>query len=370
MPAMRGAVLTAIGQPLEIRDDIELEGPRAGEVRVRYAAAGVCHTDLSVQNGTLVMNCPMVLGHEGAGVVEEVGKDVDTLLPGDHVIVSWVPQCGECWFCSRGEGHLCENANAALLSGGLLDGTTRFRSRGAPLYQMAASGTFCEASVVPAVGAVKIPDDVPLHLAALIGCGVLTGVGAALHTAEIDPGDTVAVVGCGGVGLNVIQGARIRGASQIIAVDLQPEKLRMAVDMGATATVDASTVDPVTRVRELTGKRGVDVAFEVIGIPETIDQSIAMTRRGGQAVLVGIPGLDATVELPAFLGLVMAAKTITGCWYGSSNARSDVAHLVELYRSGALRLDALISRTVELDQVNEALWAMAAGEVARTVIHH
>jgi Zn-dependent alcohol dehydrogenase len=295
---------------------------------------------------------------------------VEDLTPGDHVVVCWVPQCGRCWYCGQGEGHLCENANAALVSGGLLDGTPRFTSRGAPLYQMAAAGTFAEASIVPAVGAVKIPEDVPLHLAALLGCGVLTGVGAALNTAEIEAGMSVAVVGCGGVGLNVIQGARIRGAGPIIAVDIHPSKLALAQELGATDLVDASTCDPVSRVRELTGERGADAAFEVIGAPETIDQVIAMARRGGQAVLVGIPAMSTMVEVPAFLGLVLAAKTVTGCWYGSSNVTTDVALLVDLYRSGELRLDALVSRTVGLDEVNHALAAMAAGEVGRTVIEH
>lgn len=365
---MRAAVLTAVGQPLEIRHDVEVEAPRAGEVRIRYAASGVCHTDLSAQNGTLILNTPVVLGHEGAGVIEEVGPGVDHLAVGDHVVVSWVPQCGRCWFCQRGEAHLCENATAALVTGGLLDGSPRFRSRGAPLYQMLAAGTFAETSVVPAVAAVRIPHDVPLELACLLGCAVLTGVGAALHTAGIGPGASVAVLGCGGVGLNIVQGARIGGAADIIAVDLQPDKLALAADLGATATVDAGACDPVGRVRELTGERGVDVAFEAVGTPAAIDQALAMARRGGRAVLVGIPRMDTVVEIPAFLGLVMAAKTVTGCWYGSSNASRDIARLVELFRSEALHLVPLVSRTVGLDDVNDALAAMAAGEVARTVI--
>ncbi len=364
------AVLTSVGAPLEIRHDVEVEAPRTGEVLVRYRASGVCHTDLSVQQGTLVLNCPMVLGHEGAGVVEAVGEGVDDLRPGDHVVVSWVPQCGRCWYCARGEGHLCENANAALVTGGLLDGSHRFTSRGAPLYQMAASGTFSELAVVPAVGAVRIPDDVPFALAALIGCGVLTGVGAALRTADVHAGATVAVVGCGGVGLNVVQGARIRGAERIIAVDLQPAKLALAEELGATHLVHAGASEAVARVRELTGERGVDVAFEAIGLPATIDATIAMARRGGQAVLVGIPGMEVVVELPAFLGLVLAAKTVRGCWYGSSNTHTDVAHLVELHRGGQLHLEPLVSRTIGLGEVNQALAALAAGEVARTVIEH
>src|SRR3954469_5549016 len=204
----KAAILTGLEQPLEIHD-VELDKPHAGEVSVRMGASGVCHSDLSVQNGTLMGVAPIVLGHEGAGVIEEVGEGVTSVKPGDHVVVSWVPQCGDCFFCERDQGYLCEGAGAALASGGLLDGTTRFTSQGAPLYQMAASGTFSEVSIIPETGAVKIPDDVDMRVAALIGCGVLTGTGAAMNTAKINKGDSVAVIGCGGVGLNVIQGARI-----------------------------------------------------------------------------------------------------------------------------------------------------------------
>src|SRR5438445_10829847 len=227
-------------------------------------ASGVCHSDLSMQNGTLMGIAPIVLGHEGAGVIEEVGEGVTNLEPGDHVVVSWVPQCGECFFCQHGQGQLCKAADASLASGGLLDGTPRFRWNDAPLSQMAASGTFSEYSVIPAIGAVKIDDDVDLKVAALIGCGVLTGVGAALNTADIKKGDTVAVVGCGGVGLNVIQGARIAGAANIIAVDMNETKLQMAKEFGATATVNASQGDPVSEVMGRTAAGCADVGFDGI----------------------------------------------------------------------------------------------------------
>ncbi|HEX2040560.1 MAG TPA: Zn-dependent alcohol dehydrogenase, partial [Acidimicrobiales bacterium] len=339
---------------MEIRDDVEVEAPHAGEVKLRMGASGVCHSDLSMVNGTMMAVPPIVLGHEGAGVIEEVGEGVSDLKPGDHVVISWVPQCGDCFFCSRDQGYLCEGANAALASGGLLDGTTRMTSHGAPLSQMAASGTFGEVTIVPASGVVKIPDDLDMKVAALIGCGVLTGTGAALNTANIRKGDTVAVVGCGGVGLNVIQGARIAGAGEIIAVDMNETKLQMAKEFGATATVNASQGDPVSQVMGMTEQRGADVAFEVIGLPQTIDQTITMARRGGQAILVGVPKLDVMVTLPAFFGIVLAEKTIKGCWYGSSNVQKDVPKLVELYKSGQLKLDELISRTIKLDEVNEA----------------
>src|SRR5256714_5731898 len=322
----KAAVLTGIGQPLEIRDDVEIEAPRAGEVKVRMAASGVCHSDLSMQNGTMMSPVPIVLGHEGAGVVEEVGEGVTSVKPGDKVVISWVPQCGECFFCTRDQGYLCERSGAALASGGLLDGTTRFTSNGAPLYQMAASGTFSEVSIVPAVGTVKIDGDIDMRVAALIGCGVLTGTGAAMNTANIRKGDTVAVIGCGGVGLNVIQGARIKGAGRIIAIDMNETKLQMAKEFGATATINASQGDPVSQVMSMTNERGADVAFEVIGLGATIDQAITMARRGGQAILVGDPRLDVMGAVPAFPGIVLQEKTIKGCWYGSSPRQKEVHH--------------------------------------------
>ena len=364
----KAAVMTGIDQPLEVRNDIEVEAPRAGELKIRMGASGVCHSDLSMQNGTMMAACPIVLGHEGAGVVAEVGEGVSGFAPGDHVVISWVPQCGNCFFCNKGQGHLCENASAALATGGLLDGSTRMMSHGAPLYQMAAAGTFGEITIIPAISAVKIPNDFDLKLAALIGCGVLTGAGAALNTANIQPGDTVAVVGCGGVGLNVIQGARIAGASEIIAVDMSETKLQMAKEFGATASVNAGQGDPVSQVMTMTKERGADVAFEVIGLQKTIDQVITMTRRGGQAILVGVPRMDVMVNLPAFFGVVLQEKTIKGCWYGSSNVQKDVPRLIELYKSGQLKLDELISREIHLEDVNEAFEAMKTGEVARSVI--
>jgi S-(hydroxymethyl)glutathione dehydrogenase / alcohol dehydrogenase len=364
---VNAAVLAAVGQPLEIRHDIEVESPHAGEVLVRMAASGVCHSDLSMQNGTLLTPTPIVLGHEGAGVIEAVGEGVTDLAPGDHVVISWVPQCGSCFYCDRGQPEICEGASPSVM-GYLLDGTTRFRSQGQALHQMGAAGTFSECSVIPAVSAIKIPADIDLKVAALIGCGVLTGVGAALNTAEISPGDTVAVVGCGGVGLNVIQGAAIAGAAEIIAVDIHPAKLELARTFGATAVVDASRRDPVSGVMDLTAQRGADVAFEVIGLQQTIDQTISMTRRGGQAVLVGVASMDATVNVPAFFGVVLAEKTIRGCWYGGSDVRRDVARILDFYRDGQLNLDGLISQTIALEQVNEAFDALKAGAVARTVI--
>lgn len=365
----KAAVLTGLNQPLEIQD-LDLEAPKPGEVLVKMGASGVCHSDVSVQNGTLMGSFPMVLGHEGAGVIEEVGEGVTNLAPGDHVVISWVPQCGECYFCKHGQGFICEAGAMALATGGLLDGTTRFSKDGQPVMQMACSGTFSERAVIPAIGAVKIPDDIPLEIAALIGCGVLTGVGAALNTANITKGDTVAVIGCGGVGLNVIQGAVIAGASEIIAIDMLQNKLDMAKEFGATTLVNAGDGDPVSKVMEMTGQRGADVAFEVIGLKQTIEQTLMMTRRGGEAVLVGVPRMEVMLELPAFFGVVLMAKTIKGCWYGSSNVQEDVPKLLQHYKEGKLKLDELISRRIAVEDVNDAFRAMEAGEVARSVINY
>ena len=362
------AVLTGLDQPLVVRNDVEVGDPLPGEVRIRVAACGVCRSDLSMQDGTLPIPTPAVLGHEASAVVEAVGAGVTELGPGDHVVVSWVPQCGDCFFCLRSQPHLCQSADVVLLAGGLLDGTPRLRLDGAPLFQMCATGTFSEVTVIPASAAVKIPHDIPLDVAALLGCAVLTGVGAAHNTADIRPGDAVAVVGCGGVGLNVIQGARIAGAETIIAVDIHPAKLAAAEALGATAVVDASAVEPVNAVRDLTGQRGADVAFEALGMGRTIEQVIEMTRRGGQAVLVGIPRMEVVLTLPAMLGIVLAERTIKGCWYGSSDIRRDVPRLVQLYRDGHLLLDELLSRRIALAEVNHALEAMKAGDVTRSVI--
>ena len=363
----KAAVLTGLEQELEIRDDIEVAPPKAGEVRIRMSASGVCHSDLSVQNGTIPLPTPIVLGPEGAGVIEEVGEGVTSVKEGDHVVVSWVPMCGECYFCTRGQGYLCD-MGAMAMTGGVIDGTTRFTSGGSPLFQMAMAGTFSETSIIPAISAVKIPDDVPLKVAALIGCGVLTGVGAALNTANINKGDTVAVVGCGGVGLNVIQGARIAGAGEIIAIDMNETKLKMAEQFGATQGINAAEGDPIGKVMELTQQRGADVAFEVIGLDATIYQAMTMTRKGGETVLVGVPRLDVMLNVPAAFALVYTGKTIKGCWYGSSNVHNDVPKLIELYKKGDLKLDELISREIDVEGVNDAFEAMKTGEVARSVI--
>lgn len=365
----KAAVLNAVDTPLQIRDDITVAAPKEGEVRVKMVASGVCHSDLSVQNGTIPLATPLVLGHEGAGIITELGPGVTNREVGDHVVLSWVPQCGECFFCKKDQGYLCEK-NGAVTFGGLLDGTKRFSTPDGELGQMAFCGTFASEAIVPAISTIKIPDDVPLTSAALIGCGVLTGVGAAINTATIRPGDTVAIIGCGGVGLNVIQGARIAGAGRIIAVDMFDSKLEMAKDFGATDVVNASEGDSVAAVQALTDGRGADVSFEVIGLAPTIDQAINMTRNGGEVILVGVPRLDVMMSLNAAFTFLYTAKTIKGCWYGSANVDRDVPMLIDLYQKGELKLDELVSSEISVDDVNAAFEAMGSGEVARSVIIH
>jgi NDMA-dependent alcohol dehydrogenase len=364
----KAAVATEVGKPLEIMD-LDLADAKEGEVRIELGASGVCHSDLSVTNGTLPLALPAVLGHEGAGTIVQVGDGVDNLKVGDHIVVSWVPQCGKCYTCLHDQGEICEVGSVAAMSGGMLDMTPRFSRDGSPIFQMAASGTFSQETVIPAIGAVKVDNSIPIDAAALIGCGVLTGFGAAVNTASIRKGDTVAVIGCGGVGLNVIQGAKHAGAERIIAVDMVDGKLARAEKFGATSLVNASA-DPVAQVMELSGGRGADVAFEVIGLGPTIEQAFAMTRRGGQAIIVGVPAFDVTMTIAPAMDLLFQEKQIRGSWYGSSNVHRDVPALAKLYTEGTLLLDELISQEIQLEQVNEALDVMGSGEIARSVIKY
>jgi S-(hydroxymethyl)glutathione dehydrogenase/alcohol dehydrogenase len=315
-------------------------------------------------NGTMMAVPPIVLGHEGAGVIEEVGEGVTNLKPGDHVVISWVPQCGDCFFCSRDQGYLCEGANAALASGGLLDGTTRMTSGGAPLSQMAASGTFGEVTIVPASGAVKIPDDLDMKVAALIGCGVLTGTGAALNTANIRKGDTVVVIGCGGVGLSIVQGARMAGAARIVACDLDPAKLAVAARVGATETLEAR--DTAAALREAVPE-GLDFVFDAVGRIETTEQAIAAVGLGGAAVIVGLPPVGQAARFDP-LALAEASQRILGSNYGSVDPQRDVPWLVDRAVAGDLNLEALVSGRRPLAEAAEALDDLRAGRTLRTLL--
>ncbi|HEU0130769.1 MAG TPA: Zn-dependent alcohol dehydrogenase [Mycobacteriales bacterium] len=355
----RAAVLRATGAPLDVTDiDLAPTGP--GQVRVRLRATGVCHSDLSICTGALRHPLPAVPGHEGAGVVAEVGEGVTSVAPGDHVILNWTPSCGTCFFCAKHEPWLCERAAADALA------APYATAGGEALAPVLGSGAFAEETLVLERAVVRIPDDVPFEVAALVGCAVTTGFGAAVNTAKVQPGDTVAVLGCGGVGLSVIQGARHAGAALVVAVDMTDDKLALARDLGATDTVNGGD-DVEAFVRGLTEGRGVDHTFEAIGRGATIRTAYRIARRGGNVVVVGAGRHDDKVELSA-LELFFQARSIVGCVYGSADVARDFPRILALYKSGALDLDRLITARTTLDGVNDALDAMAAGVGARTVV--
>jgi S-(hydroxymethyl)glutathione dehydrogenase/alcohol dehydrogenase len=360
MKIARAAVLNGVNEhvavePLEVRD------PRPGEVLVRIGASGVCHSDLHVIGGQLPMPLPCVLGHEGAGVVEAVGSGVQKVKPGDHVVLSWVPFCGACWYCTSGRTHLCEQGHVNAM------GAEAFRRDSTAIAQLAGVGSMAEYTLVVENGCIPIDADIPLDRACLIGCGVMTGVGAVFNTARVRPGESVAVFGAGGVGLNVVQGAVIAGANPIIAVDLNDKKLAFAKQFGATHTVNGGASDPVSAIQELTGGRGVDYAFEVIGVPEVVVQAFLAVRRGGKAVVVGVPPVTDMIAVPGML-FPLAEKSLIGSLYGSATMSRDVPRLIDLYRAGKLKLDELVTRRYSLNQVNEAFTALRQGEVVRGVI--
>ncbi|MGD8477770.1 MAG: Zn-dependent alcohol dehydrogenase [Burkholderiales bacterium] len=343
--------------------DVDLGAPKIGEVLVRMKATGVCHSDLSIINGTIRWKLPSVLGHEGAGIVEQVGEGVTQVKPGDHVVLSFVPNCGECFNCIRGEPHLCRQNKP---HGGLLDGTSRVRMNGEEIAVMSFLGNMAEYCVVPEACVVAIDKSYDFKAAALVGCGVTTGVGAAIKTAEVKPGSTVAVFGCGGVGLNVIQGAKIAGAAKIIAVDLSAEKMEMARAFGATDNVTGNA-DPVKQIHEMTGGIGVDYAFEVVGNGKLVEACVKCTRANGTTVLVGVGRSDDRFSFNAMV-LPFTAKTIKGCMYGSANFKVDFPMYLELYRQGRLDLDRLITRTYSIDEAPEAFADLESGKNARGVI--
>ncbi len=357
---VRAAIFETQDTPMPV-EEVELSDPGPGEVLVRYGASGLCHSDLSVLNGTLPFPGPSILGHEGAGIVEAVGTGVSKVKPGDKVVVSFIPTCGQCFHCIRGETQLCEV--------GMFAPPKFARSDGAQLSgALGGCATFAECTTISERSIVKIETDIPIEQLALIGCGVTTGTGAVLNTAKVEPGATVAIIGCGGVGTSAIQGARIAGASTIIAVDAVQGKLDMATKLGATHSVLAGQGrDPVAQVREITGGRGVDYAFEIIGRADTLQQAYDMTRRHGTAVAVGVPAFDATLTVPIG-AMVMGEKILKGSLYGSAQVAYDFPRLVRFVETGQLDLHAMVSKTISLDEVNEGFEAMKAGEVIRSVI--
>ena len=361
---MRASVMREQTQPL-IVEDLDLERPRAGEVRVRMAASGVCHSCLHAFDGSWTgVPVPMVLGDEGAGVVEELGPGVDTLAVGDHVILSWAPTCGRCHYCVIGRPNLCERRLPGR--GVLLDGTTRMSLRGTPVYQYGHVGTYASMSTVPESCAIPIDRRMPLELAALVGCSVMTGVGAVINTARVPAGAGMVVWGAGGVGLNVVQGGVLAAAHPIIAVDVNPAKLEHARALGATHGIDASQEDPVAAVRALT-RRGADYTFVAVGATKAVSQACDALAPGGECILIGVPETGASIPFDV-RPFVTGERAVRGSSYGGARTREDLPRMVNLYLAGKLRIDELVTRRYGLEEANEAFRALAAGELARGLI--
>ncbi|GII55824.1 alcohol dehydrogenase [Planotetraspora thailandica] len=358
---MRGALLHAVGDDkLDIRDDFTLAPVGPSDVRVKIKATGVCHSDLSVLTGVLPMPLPVVLGHEGAGEVLEVGDHVTSVQPGDHVIISWTPACGECANCVGGQPYLCGTYVMKSFT------EARFVYGGhTPAFGMAGCGTWAEEIIVPWQGAIKVDPEVPYEAAALIGCGITTGVGAAINTAKVRPGTTVAVVGCGGVGLSVIQGARVSGATTILAIDPLESKHELAKKVGAT---HACTPDQLMdAIGTLTGGQGFDYGFEVVGKSAAIITAWQATRRGGDVIVVGAGAMDDQVPLTAFQ-LLFEGKNILSSLYGGADVQRDFPFFANLYKAGKLDLESMISSRIRLADVNDAVAALRSGEVLRQII--
>jgi S-(hydroxymethyl)glutathione dehydrogenase/alcohol dehydrogenase len=355
-------------------EELDLDHPRQGEVLVRLRAVGVCHSDWHLVTGATKHPMPVVAGHEGAGVVESLGDGVSDLQAGDHVILNWAPACGRCFYCTHRKPNLCDTYTAPIWAGTMLDGTSRLtltssvesQLRGNVVYSYCGLAAFADYTVVPRQSCVKVRKDVPLEAAALVGCAVATGVGAAMFTAKVQQGESVAVIGCGGVGLNCIQGAKICGASPIIAIDVNQTKLQFAREFGATHGVVSSSIVG-ERVRDLSGGRGVDHAIEAVGLPKLQELALELARPGGTITLAGLSPMGSATNLPGAV-IVRQEKTIKGSYYGSANPPSDFPMMIDLYKAGKLKLDELVSRRFPLAKINDAFGQMLLGEVARGVI--
>jgi S-(hydroxymethyl)glutathione dehydrogenase/alcohol dehydrogenase len=364
--SVRAALLQEPRAPLVVVDDVEIESPRAGEVLVRLTHCGVCATDLGYVSGEHSSPLPLILGHEASGVVEEVGAGVIVPAPGQAVVLTNRPACGRCYWCVRGETHLCA-VGERMLAGVYPDGGTRLSRRGATVYRGIVLAGFAERTVVPAAAAVPVPDDVPLELAAILGCAIQTGVGAVLNTARVPPGATVMVAGLGGVGVSIVQGARIAGARRIIAISRQPDRRAHATRLGATDVIDPAENAPHRVARELTGGIGVDFTFDATGHVPTIESLLKATRKGGTTVMVGLPGTKDVVSVAA-LGHSLYERKLIGCYIGSGNAWLEYDRLIALWRAGRLDLEGMVTARRPLEEINVAFDDMRAGRGLRTVL--
>jgi NDMA-dependent alcohol dehydrogenase len=360
------AVLHATNEPLRV-EEVELAPPGPHEVAVRIRASGVCHSDWNAIVGDSPIPLPAVLGHEGAGVVEEVGPGVDSIERGDHVVLSWMPSCGRCFFCRRGRPNLCETALPGLFGGTLVDGAIRLSRNGRPVHHYSFLSTFAERAVVPEPSCIRIRRDVPFTVAAIVGCAVVTGVGAVVNRARLEARSTAVVYGAGGVGLSVVLGCRLAGARTILAVDPVASRRDLALELGATHAVDPAADDARKVARDLTDGRGADYAFVAAGVPALFRAAFTATRRAGTVVCIGLAREDAEVAFPA-TALVREEKVVTGSLYGTCRDRDDMPRLLDLYAAGRLDLDRLITRTYPLADVNEAFAAMNEGTVARALL--
>jgi S-(hydroxymethyl)glutathione dehydrogenase/alcohol dehydrogenase len=361
----QAAVLHAVNQPIII-ETLEMAPLAPTDVLVRIHASGLCHTDLEVIQGSLAYPLPIVLGHEGAGVVEAVGSDVKQVKPGDHVICSWNPHCGHCFYCERDLPILCEPFSRNQPRGFLLDGKSRMSRGGATVYHYSVTSTHAQYTVVPESGAIRVSAEIPFDRACIIGCGVMTGVGAAVRKAKVAAGSNVVVIGCGAVGLNVLQGAKLVRAGQIIAVDVGRAKLDRAMQFGATHSFDATQGDVVERVKALTEGRGADYVFESAGRAGTFRLAVEAVRPGGEVVWLGKINIDEEVSFR--WGSLMGERRIVRSSYGDARPRRDFPWIVREYLEGRLKLDELITRRIKLDQINDGFTSLARGEGIRTVI--
>ena len=362
----RAAIMCEHRRPLVV-DEIALDPPKDGEVLVKMQAAGVCHSDWSVVTGAIWYDGPTVLGHEGAGIIADVGPGVNSVATGQQVLLSFISACGNCYHCIRGRPNICDTHWRGAPRGMLFDGTTRFHHDSERLMHMSRVGAMSEYTVVSENAVIPIDTDVSVEKLALVGCSVTTGVGAVVNTARVEIGSTVAVLGVGGTGINVVQAAAMVGCDKIVAIDISRERLSWARRFGATHTVNATVEDSVEAVMRLTGEDGVDYSFEAIGNPKTISDAFRMLRHGGTAVVIGIAGKDDVVSLPAQL-FPAGERRIVGSMYGSSRMRLEMPRLVNLYKAGKLKLDELVSRTYKLDEINEAFADMNSGRGLRGVV--
>ena len=364
---MRAAVMHETHKPLEI-EDVEVENPQAGEVLVRIAASGVCRSDLhAVEGESPVSMPPMILGHEGAGVVEEIGPGVQGVAPGDHVVIALYGPCGTCGECRAGDITNCwSETRTHNMYGRMPDGTTRLRLNGQPIAGMCGSGSLAEQSVVREAQLVKIDPEIPLDLACLAGCGVTTGIGAALNIAEVRPGSSAAVIGCGGVGLNVIQGNAIAGAARIIACDTQQSKLDLASDLGATDCLLIAPGESISERIKSLAPAGVDYAFEVVGHTPLVTEAFEATRTGGTTVMVGAPPPGTSVTIDS--RTLFSDRKLLGCMGGGNIPARDIPRIMRHYQQGTLNLEKLVETRIPLERVNDAFDALRAGETVRTVV--